>query len=281
MIALRSGKDWPFMSPQPNRTGPLANSNAQRRVLLVDNGFSIRDRLVDYLESSHLHVTAASDLKRALSKFDALQPRLVIVVLEPGWLNASDVLRAIRLRSVNCGIIVLFRGQQDCCEAERVRVLELGADDCISEKVGLRELLARTRAILRGRNPRFAAPGSYRSPRRCRFGGWILDHHTRRLTAPNGCEAVLTRSEHDLLAAFLKAPQRPLTREQLMNATCMHEDKFNRSIDVRVLRLRRKLSIELKAAGVIRTERGVGYVLDLPVERRGKEAEISVLGSVF
>jgi two-component system, OmpR family, response regulator len=159
-------------------------------------------------------------------------------------------------------------------------VLELGADDCLSEKIGMRELLARTRAILRRRKPQLVAPGSHRGPSRCRFGGWILDHHTRRLTAPNGCEAVLTRSEHDLLAAFLEAPQRPLTREQLMNATSMHEDKFDRGIDVGVLRLRRKLKIELKAAGVIRTERGVGYVLDLPVERRGKEAEISVLGSV-
>jgi two-component system, OmpR family, response regulator len=269
------------MSPQQNRTTPLADINAQRRVLLVDNRFAARDGLIDYLESGHLHVTAASDLKRALSKFDALQPCLVILVLGPGWLNASDVLPAIRSRSVNCGIIVLFREQQGCCEAERVRVLELGADDCLSEKIGMRELLARTRAILRRRKPQLVAPGSHRAPSRCRFGGWILDHHTRRLTAPNGCEAVLTRNEHDLLAAFLKAPQRPLTREQLMNATSMHEDKFDRSIDVGVLRLRRKLKIELKAAGVIRTERGVGYVLDLPVERRGKEAEISLLGSVF
>lgn len=266
MIALRSGKGQLSMSARANRTEPLADRNAQRRVLLVDSGFAIRDGLVDYFESGNMHVTAASDLERALSKFDALQPCLVIVVLEPGWLDASDVLRAIRSRSVNCGIIVVFRGEQGC-EAERVRVLELGADDCISEKVGLRELLARTRAILRGRKPRFAAPGSHRSPRRCRFGGWMLDHHTRRLTAPNGCEVVLSRSEHDLLGAFLKAPQRPLTREQLMNATRIHEDKLNRSIDVRVLRLRRRLAIDAKAAAMIRTERGVGYLLDLPVER--------------
>lgn len=265
-IALRFGKDQLSRSAQANRTGALSDRNAQRRVLLVDNGFAIRVGLVDYLESGHLQVTAASDLKRALSKFDALRPCLVILVLEPGWLNTSDVLREIRSRSVNCGIVVLFRGQQGC-EAERVRVLELGADDCISEEIGLRELLARTRAILRGRNPRFVAPESHRKPRRCRFGGWMLDHDTRRLTAPNGCEVVLSRSEHDLLAAFLKAPQRPLTREQLMNATSVHEDKFNRSIDVRVLRLRRRLAIDMKTAGMIRTERGVGYVLDLPVER--------------
>ncbi|MBV8629648.1 MAG: response regulator transcription factor [Silvibacterium sp.] len=149
------------MSPQPNRTRLLADSNAQRRVLLVNNGFVIRDGLVDCLESDHMYVTTASDLKRALSKFDALQPCLVILVLEPSCLSASDILRAIRSRSENCGIIVLFRGQYGR-EAERVMVLELGADDCISEKVGLRELLARTRAILRGRNPRFAAPGSHR-----------------------------------------------------------------------------------------------------------------------
>ena len=255
------------MSPQANRSAPLADGNAQRRVLLVDNGLAIRNGLVEYLESGHMHVTTASDLERALSRFDALQPCLVILVLEPGSLNAPDVLGAIRSCSADCGIIVLFRGQQGCSEAERVRLLELGADDCLSEKVGLRELLARTHAILRGRNPRFAAPGGRRSPRRCRFSGWILDHDTRRLTAPNGCEVVLSRSEHDLLAAFLKAPQRPLTREQLMNATSVHEDKLNRSIDVRVLRLRRRLAIDMKTAGMIRTERGVGYVLDLPVER--------------
>ena len=101
---------------------------------------------------------------------------------------------------------------------------------------------------------------------RWKFGGWQLDRRTRRLTDPNGTEVVLTKGEYALLTAFLDAPQRPLSREHLLQATRMHEDIFDRSIDVQILRLRRKLETDPSAPSMIRTERGIGYVFALPVQ---------------
>jgi two-component system, OmpR family, response regulator len=102
---------------------------------------------------------------------------------------------------------------------------------------------------------------------RYRFGGWQLDRRNRRLYDPNGSQVALTKGEYALLTAFLDAPQRPLSREHLLQATRVHEDIFDRSIDVQILRLRRKLELDPSAPQVIRTERGVGYTFALPVER--------------
>jgi DNA-binding response OmpR family regulator len=101
---------------------------------------------------------------------------------------------------------------------------------------------------------------------RCRFGNWLLDRKNRRLTNSQGEPVALSKGEYALLVAFLNAPQRPLSREHLLQATRVHEDVFDRSIDVQVLRLRRKLETDPSAPSIIRTERGVGYVFTLPVE---------------
>src|SRR5262249_36322660 len=152
-------------------------------------------------------------------------------------------------------------------EIDRVVGLELGADDYVTKPFGLRELLARIRAVLRrhelGRQARARDPerGGYA------FGGWRLERSARRLSAPNGDPLTLTKGEYGLLVAFLEAPQRVLTREQLLQATRVHEDIFDRSIDVQVLRLRRKLEIDPSSPHMIRTERGVGYLFPLPVEQ--------------
>ena len=151
-------------------------------------------------------------------------------------------------------------------EIDRVVGLELGADDYITKPFGLRELLARIRAVLRRRAAGEAVV--QRDPERGRigFGGWQLDRRNRRLTDPNGIPVALTKGEYALLIAFLDAPQRPLSREHILQATRVHEDVFDRSIDVQVLRLRRKLETDPNAPRVILTERGVGYVFALPVE---------------
>jgi two-component system, OmpR family, response regulator len=88
-----------------------------------------------------------------------------------------------------------------------------------------------------------------------------------RVTDPDGASVALTKGEYALLLAFLDAPQRPLSREQLLQATRVHEDVFDRSIDVQILRLRRKLERDPSAPRVIQTKRGVGYVFAVPVDR--------------
>jgi two-component system, OmpR family, response regulator len=128
-------------------------------------------------------------------------------------------------------------------------------------------LLARVRAVLRrfdvGRTTSARDPGGGRF----RFCGWQLDCRSRRLTDAEGAVVALTKGEYALLLAFLEAPQRPLSREHLLRATRVHEDVFDRSIDVQILRLRRKLERDPSAPRVIQTERGLGYVFGVPVER--------------
>jgi DNA-binding response OmpR family regulator len=151
-------------------------------------------------------------------------------------------------------------------EIDRIVGLELGADDYIIKPFSLRELLARVRAVLRRQEVRRTARAG--SPERggYRFNGWVLERRGRKLLDPNGAQVSLSKGEYGLLLAFLEAPQRPLTREQLLQATRVHEDIFDRSIDVQVLRLRRKLEIDPSAPRVIQTERGVGYLFAAEVE---------------
>jgi DNA-binding response OmpR family regulator len=161
-------------------------------------------------------------------------------------------------------IIVTTDRQRD--EIDRAIGLELGADDYIIKPFVPRELLARVRAVLRrqemGRTARVRDPerGGYR------FDGWQLERRRRRLLDPGGNHIALTKGEYALLLAFVQSPQRPLTREHLLQATRVHEDIFDRTIDVQVLRLRRKLQSVPGASRVILTERGVGYTFALPVE---------------
>jgi len=145
--------------------------------------------------------------------------------------------------------------------------LELRVDDSLVRSSDLHELLARVHAVLRQLDAGLAAPASDVEHRHFRFSGWKLDCTTRRLTDPAGAPVPLTKGEYTLLVVFLNAPQRPLSREYLLQATHLHEDVSDRSIDVQVLRLRRKLEPGAGAPRVIRTERGLGYRFAAPVER--------------
>jgi two-component system, OmpR family, response regulator len=128
-------------------------------------------------------------------------------------------------------------------------------------------LPARIRAALRRREASRLASQREAAQGRYWFGSWQLDRCARRLTNSAGHPVALTKGEYALPLAFLDAPQRPLSREHLLQATRVHEDVFDRSIDVQILRLRRKLEIDPSAPRIIQTERGVGYVFALPVEQ--------------
>ena len=196
-------------------------------------------------------------------QFAAVEPDLVLLDLRLEGEDGLDLLRDIRTRS-DVPIIITTGHHRE--EIDRVVGLELGADDYITKPFSLHELLARVRAVLRwdefGRAAfdREPVSGGYR------FGGWRLDRRTRGLLSPEDTQVLLTKGEYALLVAFLAAPARLLTREHLLQATRVHENVYDRSIDVRVLRLRRKLEADPSTPSAIRTERGVGYVFALPVE---------------
>ncbi len=254
------------MDPAPSYTypGPATPLGRPASVLVIDEDPSMQRTLVDFLEQHNMHVLPAvyrHDLARQVAR---AEPNVVILDLDLGQEDGLDLLRELRAQS-DVPVIITSGHRRD--EIDRVVGLELGADHYVTKPFCLRELLARIRAVLRRHEPgriashRDADQGCYR------FAGWLLDRRTRRLTNPSGTPVSLTKGEYSLLTAFLDAPQRPLSREHLLRASRIHEDVFDRSIDVQILRLRRKLEPDPSTPQLIRTERGVGYVLMPTVER--------------
>ena len=238
-------------------SGPAA------RVLIVDDDPAMQRLVADYLGQHGLRAAAVSTRQEVDRTFASDEPSLVILDLHLGQEDGLDLLRLIRARS-DVPVIVVTGHRRD--EIDRVVGLELGADDYVTKPFGLRELLARIRAVLRRREAG-AVPRREGKRDVLAFGDWVLDRRARRLSAPDGAEIKLSKGEFALLSAFLDAPGRPLTREHLLQATRVHEDVFDRSIDVQILRLRRKLEADPSHPKIIRTERGIGYVFDVPVRR--------------
>jgi len=186
---------------------------------------------------------------------------LVLDLRLPGD-DGMDIARRLRAESPGLPIIMLT-GRKD--EADRVMGLELGADDYLTKPFSPRELLARIRALLRRSRAQQTVADGLQKIRAYRFAGWELNVRLRRLTSPGTDLVALTNTEFNLLAAFLAAPQRVLSRDQLLGLSRLHNDEvYDRSIDTQVGRLRKK--IELDGKMLIRTERGVGYVFTALVE---------------
>jgi DNA-binding response OmpR family regulator len=245
----------------------IASDGADRKsltCLVVEDDSTMRHLVTNYLEDHDIRAISASRRDEVAGLLARSQPDLVVLDLRLGQEDGLDLLREIRANS-DVPVIITTGHRRD--EIDRVVGLELGADDYITKPFGLRELLARIRAVLRRREAGQASAQRDAEKGRCRFGNWQLDRKNRRLTDAQGEQVALTKGEYALLLAFIDAPQRPLSREHLLQATRIHEDVFDRSIDVQVLRLRRKLESDPSAPSIIRTERGVGYVFALAVQR--------------
>ena len=151
-------------------------------------------------------------------------------------------------------------------ETDRIVGLEVGADDYLPKPFNPRELLARIKAVLRRAGPAVAAKEEKNES--LQFAGWTLDTAQRRLTAPGGEPVELSTGEYDLLLAFLRHPQRVLNRDQLLDlARGRAAIPFDRSIDVQVMRLRRKIEADPKAPQIIATVRGGGYQFTPAVQK--------------
>jgi two-component system OmpR family response regulator len=246
--------------------GSLSNTEEPlkpTRVLVVDDDPGMQRIVSDYLEGHDIEVSVASGGKDMARLLATGRFNLVILDLRLGHEDGLDLLRELRSRS-EMPVIITTGHRRD--EVDRVVGLELGADDYLTKPFSLRELLARIRVVLRRTDAVRVEPARDPSMGRSRFGGWTLDRRARRLTDPNNTPVTLTKGEYALLLAFVDAPQRPLSREHLLQATRIHEDIFDRSIDVQILRLRRKLQGAPDQPSMIRTERGIGYVFVMPVE---------------
>jgi two-component system OmpR family response regulator len=232
-------------------------------IIVVDDDPSLRQMVTRYLEDNNVPTKSASNRSELNRYFAVISPSLIILDLRLGQDDGLDLLREIRSHS-DVPIIITTGHRPD--EIDRIVGLELGADDYIIKPFSLRELLARVRAVLRRQEMGRAARASEPERGGYRFNGWVLERRGRKLVDPKAVPVSLSKGEYALLLAFLEAPQRPLSREQLLQMTRLHEDIFDRSIDVQVLRLRRKLEVDPSAPRVIQTERGVGYVFTPSVE---------------
>jgi DNA-binding response OmpR family regulator len=235
-----------------------------KHVLVVDDDAAMRDVVSSYLEKHNLRVSLAADgraMKRALTG----QPvDLVILDLNLADEDGLELMRDLP-KEADVPIIVLTGHRRD--ETDRVVGLELGADDYMVKPFGLRELLARVRAILRRTEAQQRRIRTQDKRIRYRFAGWELNLSTRRLISPAGTAMVLTAGEFNLLSAMLRSPQQVLSREQLLAASRVHDEEvLDRSIDIQILRLRRKIETNPSDPQLIRTERGAGYVLATSVE---------------
>jgi DNA-binding response OmpR family regulator len=232
-----------------------------KRILAVDDDPSIREMVRDYFAKNEFEVVTAangSEMRAALESGG-----IDIVLLDVRMPGEDGFGLARELRSRSSTPIIMLTAQGD--EVDRILGLELGADDYMTKPFSPRELLARVRAVLR-RHDLAGADGRSKETVRCyRFGGWELNTGTRKLTSPKKEKVDLTNSEYTLLVALLKSPRKILSRDQLLDGTRVHADIFDRSIDVQVLRLRRKIEEDPNEPALIRTERGVGYFLDADV----------------
>ncbi len=249
--------------PAPETDLPLPAPH----VLVVDDDPSLRAMLLEYLGGNELRVTAVASGAEMMAVFD--DQAIDLVVLDLRLPGEDGLMLARRLRDRAAVPIVLLTGKAE--EADRVMGLELGADDYVTKPFSPRELLARIRAVLRrsALTAQAQADQPVRDDKRraFRFAGWELNLRTRRLQAPGGQQVELSNQEFNLLVAFCGAPQRVLSRDQLLNLSRLNNaEVFDRTVDVQVLRLRRKLEADPFHPTLIVTERGAGYRLQTTVE---------------
>ncbi len=232
-------------------------------ILAVDDDSAIRQLIADYLTENGFRVSTGADGKAMRQRLT--QSPADLVVLDIRLDEEDGMVLARELRSASEVPIIMLTGQRE--EADRVMGLELGADDYLTKPFSPRELLARIRAVLRRAQARAPSPTKRNRWPLYRFAGWELDMRTRCLRSPEGAPVALTRGELCLLAAFLSAPGRVLSREELLDRSRVHDNEvFDRSLDVQILRLRRKIEANPGEPELIKTERGVGYIFTAQVD---------------
>jgi DNA-binding response OmpR family regulator len=242
---------------------PMLAPATSVHVLAIDDDVSVRQMIADYLTDNEIRVTALASGREIADVMSRETIDLVILDLKLPGEDGMQIAR--RLREESDIPIIMLTGRKD--EADRVMGLELGADDYLTKPFSPRELLARIRALLRRSRSRETVPDKLARIRAYRFAGCELSVRLRRLTTSGGEMVELSNSEFNLLVAFLSAPQRVLSREQLLDLSRLHNDEvYDRAIDVQVGRLRRKIEAEGTRTQLIRTERGAGYVFTATVE---------------
>jgi len=245
--------------------GPPPGSTARPiHVVVVDDDAGIRTLLCRILREYGYEATSADSAVELRQILASQMIDLILLDVMMPQVDGFEVCRDIRTHSNIPIIMVSARG----LEADRVLGLNLGADDYIAKPFGSTEVLARVRAVLR-RAGGSQAPADMSAPEHYVFAGWTYRVRQCELLNPMGAEVELTGAEHELLVTLLRNPQRTISRERLLEHTRNRQaHSSDRSIDVLISRLRRKMGDGSRSNPLIRTVRGVGYMLTVTVETR-------------
>ena len=233
-------------------------------ILVVDDDREIRSLVSQFLRKHGFRVTDAADGRAMMEVLDDGRFDLVVLDLMLPGEDGLSLCRRVRAESALPIIMLTAMGE----ETDRIVGLEMGADDYLPKPFNPRELLARIRAVLRrAGGADMPEPAEEGAGTRV-FEGWSLDLAKRELRAPDGTLVPLTAGEYDLLAAIVERPGRVLSRDQLLDLTRGRDAvPFDRSVDVQISRLRRKLEPDPKEPQIIKTVRGGGYVFACEVTR--------------
>jgi two-component system phosphate regulon response regulator OmpR len=225
------------------------------RLLIVDDDRGVRDSLAEYLQEHGYEVSLAADGEAMRKAFAAGAPDVVLLDLN---LPGEDGLSLARwLRANHDVAIVMVTGAGEV--VDRVIGLEVGADDYLAKPFDPRELRARLKSVLRRTRGGGAAPKP--AGKRVKVGRCTLDLQTHQLTDARGEELPLTGMEFDLLRVFVERPNQVLSRDQLLTHTRNREwEPFDRSIDIRIARLRKKIEADPEKPRTLKTVRGAGYI---------------------
>jgi DNA-binding response OmpR family regulator len=236
-------------------------------IAVLDDEVDITGLLSNYLQGRGFRVTELHNGRSLMALMAADAPDLVLLDLGLPGEDGFSIARQLR-EHWRCGLVIVT-GRGDA--VDKVVGLEVGADDYVTKPFDLRELLARIKAVLRRTGAATEAPAptaAAATPSRgvLHFAGWALDTAARRLVSPRGDEVILTSGEFDLLCAFAEHPGRVLSRDFLLERTRGREaGPYDRTIDVQVGRLRKKLEDDAETPQIIKSVRGAGYILVPPV----------------
>lgn len=226
----------------------------KQKLLIVDDEAPLREMLSDYLLMHGFDVRSVADGAGMHNELDRFGPNLVILDVNLVGESGYDLAREIAKQS-RAGILMLTAVGD---LPHRLEGLAAGADDYMAKPFEPRELLARVRSVIRRLGEEERTPEN-----RIRFGGCILDMHGRTMVDPDGVDVQLTSMEFDLLCVFARHPRQILSRDQLCRLAHNRDlEPGDRSIDIRITRLRKKFETEPDAPVVLVTVRGEGYVYE-------------------
>lgn len=230
------------------------------RIIVCDDEPDLREMLQEYLEKRGYSVAIAGDAEALKAEIENAEPDLLLLDINMPGEDGLSVLRSLRVTSDLPVVMLTAAGET----IDKIVGLEMGADDYLGKPVDLRELEARIKAVLRRRVVSQPAPVADRSNNKTvKFGDFTLDLEAAKLFSAEGEDVPLTAMEFRLLKLFAENRSRVLNRDQILEQA--HDrswDPFDRSIDIRISRLRRKIEKNPQKPNIIRTVRGIGYVFD-------------------